>query len=199
MEVADEFADHAGAHPIRLLFLKLFSLLLACLLPSKSLKERRFFMEFGRTLTFWTAVACLCGGQLAAQETVEIRVTGTNGVSRIIQVNRGVPFIEPNFFRTPLLSITLPNGLTELQILRILSQPSLTNLTLPKELTKLEHLHLQGTGLTSLTLPEGLTNLEWMELYANNELTSLSLPEGLTSLERMTLLDNQLMSLTLPE
>ncbi len=28
-----------------------------------------------RTLTFWTAVACLCGGQLAAQERLEIQIS----------------------------------------------------------------------------------------------------------------------------
>ena len=78
------------------------------------------------------------------------------------------------------------------------SDNRLTSLTLPEGLTNLEDLNLDGNQLTSFTLPSGLTSLKDLDLD-NNQLTSFTLPEDLTSLKDLTLATNQLTSLNLPE
>ena len=146
------------------------------------------------------AAACFCGGEVAAQETVEIRYT-KDGVSHTVEVNRNIRqlvFSRENFQNTNgISSITLPNGLTNLRSLNLYNN-QLTNFTLPNGLTSLEGLYLGDNQLTSFTLPEGLTNLRWLPLFSN-QLTNFTLPNGLASLEGLNLRDNQLTSFTLPE
>ena len=144
---------------------------------------------------FWLGFMLIAGAiPTTAQEKLEIQITKEDGVSRTIEVDRDIE--ELNLRSSGLTSITLPEGLTNLEVLDLSGNTQLTNVTLPGGLTNLEYLDLSLTRLTSLILPEGLTNLK--ELWLFNRLTSFTLPEGLTNLEYLNL-GNRLTSLTLPE
>ena len=169
-----------------------------------------------RILSLLASVALLCGGEVLAQETVEIRYTIQGVVSHTVEVDRdierlnlsdrdltsftlseGLTSLEAlDLSENELTSFTLPEGLTNLRGL-YLSENELTNVTLPEGLTNLGYLYLSENQLTSFTLPEGLTNLKLLDL-AVNQLTNFTLPEGLTSLESLDLAVNQLTNLTLP-
>ena len=128
-------------------------------------------------------------------DSLEIQVVRQDGVSETIEVYRGIFNLHLN--NEELISITLPDGLTNLKSLDLESN-DLRSLTLPEGLTSLQVLDLSGNRLTSLTLPDGLTSLEWLGLRYNN-LASITLPDGLTSLETLDLSLNQLSGLTLPK
>ena len=146
-----------------------------------------------RTLSLLAAAACFCGGEVAAQETVEIQYT-KGGVSRTITRDRDIEELDLSSRR--LTSITLPRGLTNLWYLD-LHENQLTSFTLPRGLTNLWYLDLFRNRLTSFTLPRGLTNLWYLDL-SENRLTSFTLPEELTNLTTLNLHENQLTNFTLP-
>ncbi len=139
------------------------------------------------------AVACFCGGEVAAQQRLEIEVTRF-GVPRTIEVDRYIQ--ELDLRESGLTSIALPNGLTNLEWM-YLHDNQLTNFTLPAGLRDLRVLELSGNHLTNITLPKGLPNLQYLYL-SGNELQSLSLTAGLRELEQLNLSSNQLTSITLP-
>ena len=144
--------------------------------------------------TFWLGFMLIAGAiPSTAQEKLEIQITKEDGVSRTIEVDRDIEELNLR----GLTSITLPNGLTNLEVLDLDGNYQLTNVTLPGGLTNLVQLKLSHNQLTSLILPDGLTNLEYLDL-SFTRLTSLILPDGLTNLKEL-LLYNQLSSLTLPE
>ena len=74
------------------------------------------------SLAFCTAVACLCGGPLAAQEKLEIQVVKQDGVSETIEVDRNIEHLSANdrVLGRGLTSIILPEGLTNLKSLQFL-------------------------------------------------------------------------------
>ena len=147
-----------------------------------------------RILSLLAAVALLCGREVLAQETVEIRYT-KGGVSHTVEVNRNIRQLD--LYHSGLTSITLPEGLTNLTGLLLINN-QLTNLIFPEGLTSLEVLHLSNNQLTDFTFLEGLMNL-WRLDLSDNQLTNFTLPEGLASLKSLLLYNNQLTSLTLPE
>ena len=170
-----------------------------------------------RILSLLASVACLCGGEVAAQETVEIRYTIQGVVSHTVEVDRDIERL--NLSDKDLTSFTLSEGLTSLETLD-LSENQLTSFTLPEGLTSLRSLYLSDNELTNVTLPEGLTNLTGLYLsknqltsfalpggstnltelrFSENQLTNFVLPEGLTNLKRLYLFGNQLTNLTLPK
>ena len=104
---------------------------------------------------------------------------------------------ELDFSDNRLISLTLPEGLTNLEDLN-LDGNQLTSFTLPAGLMSLKDLDLDNNQLTSLDLPENLSVWRWLDL-SNNQLTSLTLPEGLTDSWELDLSGNQLASLTFSE
>ena len=122
-----------------------------------------------------------------------------DGIGGVISFEFKVPLDVTNldfkFNNFGLTSLTLPEGLTNLETLE-LRRNSLTSLTFPKGLTNLKTLDISDNDLLSLTLPEDLTNLETLNLKDNN-LHFLTLPEGLASLKTLNLEGNKLTSLTL--
>ena len=129
-----------------------------------------------RTFGLLLAAACFAGGlwKTIGQETLEIQYKRSESHSDILQVNANVKTL--NFKRVGLISLTLPEGLTEL-----------------------EEIYLGSQRLTSLTLPEGLSNLRSLNLSENNQLTNLTLPEGLVKLGFLHLEDTPLATLKLPK
>ena len=130
------------------------------------------------------AAACFAGGfqQTTAQETLTIEYTleGTEGIRHELQVDADERVLK--FENIPLTSLTLPERLTELSILKISLQrdSSMTNLTLPEGLRSLKILDLWNCGLTNLTLPKGLVQMRDLRIsthYDTTPLTSLKLPE----------------------
>ena len=133
----------------------------------------------------------------AALSQEEILIITGKRMDRTVSYQISPNARELDFSDNRLTSLTLPEGLTNLEDLD-LDGNQLTSFTLPSGLTSLKDLDLDNNQLTSFTLPEGLTSLEDLDLD-NNQLTSLILPEGLTSLKDLTLATNQLTSLNLPE
>lgn len=61
-----------------------------------------------------TAAACFCGGEVLAQEKLEIQITRL-GVPRTIEVDRDIETLDLR--QSALTSIILPDGLTNLEYL----------------------------------------------------------------------------------
>ncbi len=140
------------------------------------MKSKIGIVKMKRTFGLLLAAACFAGEfwQTMAQETLEIQYKLSESHSDILQVNANVKTL--NFKRVGLISLTLPEGLTEL-----------------------EEIGLHKQELTSLTLPEGLANLRSLNLSENNQLTNLTLPEGLVKLGFLHLGDTPLATLKLPK
>ena len=70
----------------------------------------------GNGKAFWVGFMLIAGAITAsAQETVEIRFTNRDGVSHTVEVNRDIR--QLNFYNADISSITLPEGLTNLETL----------------------------------------------------------------------------------
>lgn len=79
------------------------------------LGNRKVF-RFGDGKDFWVGFMLIAGAITAsAQETVEIRLTNRDGVSHTVEVNRDIR--QLNFYNADISSITLPEGLTNLETL----------------------------------------------------------------------------------
>ncbi len=142
-----------------------------------------------KSMKFWKlmialAAACFAGGlwQTTAQETLTIEYTleGVEGVRHELQVDADEKVLK--FENIPLTSLTLPEGLTRLSVLKVdfgFRGGNMTNLTLPEGLRSLEILGLWRCGLTNLTLPKGLVQMRDLRIATRYDtpLTSLKLPE----------------------
>ena len=82
-----------------------------------------------------------------------------------------------------LTSLTLPAGITLIDVGAFYGCSGLTNLNLPAGITKIDYGAFWGcSGLTSLTLPAGITSIGDDTFYGCSGLTSLTLPAGITSI-----------------
>jgi hypothetical protein len=96
-----------------------------------------------------------------------------------------------------LTSLTIPEGLTNLTAVFLRSN-GLTNLTLARDLHRLQSLDVLDNRLASLTLPNGMTNL--VDLFVSaNALNSLTIPGDMTKLDWLTLQGNPITTLVLPD
>ena len=101
-----------------------------------------------------------------------------------------------NISSNPLTNFFLPNGLTNLNTLTI-GSTSLSQLDLPNDLNNLNRLDLSSSDLTSFDLPTNLTRLEFLDL-SFNLFTNFALPNGLTNLDALNLGGNLFTNLALP-
>ena len=137
-----------------------------------------------KAMKFWKTIIALAFASVQAQaETLKVQYTKEDGSSHTLLVEEDVEFLD--FESSTLISLTLPEGLTSLETLKI-SGNRLTRLALPEGLSSLKRLDLSFNPLTSLTLPESLPSLKELNLIGNR-LTRLVLPEGLSSLKRLLL------------
>ena len=85
--------------------------------------------------------------------------------------------------RYPLVSISLPNGLTSIGSGTFLYDYSLTSISLPNSLTSIGSSAFQGcNSLTSVSLPDSLTSIGNNAFQNCYSLTSTSLPNSLTNI-----------------
>ena len=182
-------------------------------LPDKYNRLMKRFCQFILPALFLS----LAGQTVQAQQTLTIQ--GERVITLIVGDYLGVgvggvdsfafkvhpDLTDLDFSRFGLTSLTLPEGLENLETLNLAGQGDLysypydnhlTTFSLPESLTNLKTLDISNNDLLSLVLPVDLTNLETLNLSGNN-LHFLTLPEGLASLETLNLEENRLTSLTL--
>ena len=82
-----------------------------------------------------------------------------------------------------LTSLTLPAGITWIDVGAFYGCSGLTNLNLPDGITKIDYGAFWGcSGLTSLTLPAGITSIGDKAFWYCSGLTSLTLSDGITKI-----------------
>lgn len=170
-------------------------------------KYNRLMKRFCQFLLPALLLVSLASQSAQAQQTLTIQgervIRFGEGLSGIVSFEFEVPpnQTDLDFSNFGLTSITLPEGLTNLETLNLSGGNyggfnHLTTFSLPEGLTNLKTLNIRGNNLLSLTLPADLNNLETINLE-NNNLQFLTLPEGLASLKTLNLERNRLTSLTL--
>ena len=84
---------------------------------------------------------------------------------------------------TPLTSITIPEGVTEIKKGIISGQQKLTNVVIPQSVTSIGNFAFSGCkGLTSITIPDSVTRIGESAFYNCTGLTSVTIPDSVTSI-----------------
>lgn len=84
---------------------------------------------------------------------------------------------------TPLTSITIPEGLTEIKKGIISGQRELTNVVIPQSVTNIGDFAFSGcSGLTNITIPNSVTNIGNYAFDGCTGLTSITIPDSVKSI-----------------
>lgn len=99
-----------------------------------------------------------------------------------------------------LTSITIPNGVTQIDKNAFRDCTGLTSLTLPANIKRIGESAFENcSGLTSLNLPAGITTIGSSAFYGCSGLTSLTIPDGVTKIGKYAFSNcSYLTSLTIP-
>ena len=90
---------------------------------------------------------------------------------------------EAFYQKRALLSIALPNGLTEIPNDAFNGCSALTSVTIPNSVTSIGYSAFSGcTSLTSVTLPNSVTSIGYSAFSGCTSLTSVTLPNSVTSI-----------------
>src|ERR1043166_9395436 len=139
------------------------------------------------------------GGALTEQDLLRLvsLIAGGRNIKRTDGLDGAANLNSLDLDSNSLTNFSLPGSLTKLQLLDV-SFNSLAQCSIPRDLTNLETISLQGNLLSNFTLPLALIGLTELDLSLN-ELTSFTLPSDTTNLVSLTLFANQLTSLSFPE
>ncbi|MBQ2927320.1 MAG: leucine-rich repeat protein [Oscillospiraceae bacterium] len=126
-----------------------------------------------------------------------------NRTLRSITIPEGVTDINWFAFRgcSSLTSITIPESVTTIGERAFYDCSSLTSITIPETVTDIEYSTFYGcSSLTSITIPEGVTTIGIRAFYGCSSLTSITIPESVTTIGAEAFwCCNSLTSITLPE
>ncbi|HCY93969.1 leucine-rich repeat domain-containing protein [Treponema denticola] len=93
--------------------------------------------------------------------------------------------LEENSFRDidALTSVTLPDGLKDIDRYVFYGCPNLVTLNLPSSLKYIGGISIRGLKVSSMVVPENIKVLNWYVLSNCPELTSVELPSTLTIMD----------------
>ena len=115
----------------------------------------------------------------------------------------GIKDIEEDAFGecSSMKNVALPNGVTTIKNGTFLDCSSLINVSVPVSVTSIEDSAFQGcSSLTGIMLPNGLKNIGVGAFDSCTSLTSINIPESVTNIERGVFSDcSSLTSINIPE
>lgn len=104
-----------------------------------------------------------------------------------------------NVSENKLSAFTIPKTLSQLTLLNLSENESLTAVQFPEtKLSKLEKLHLHDCRIEKLFIPDGLTELDWLDVARNKDLAEVRFKGDCPKLTYLDLSDNALTRLALP-
>ena len=99
-----------------------------------------------------------------------------------------------------LIQVTLPEGVTAIGIHAFSDCSSLTSITLPQGLTAIGRSAFGDcSSLTGITIPASVTTIGNSAFYGCSSLTSITIPEGVTAIGEYAFYGCSLISITIPE
>jgi hypothetical protein len=107
---------------------------------------------------------------------------GRNMIS--IALPDGLTNIGANAFKEceGLTSINISNSVTRIGEWAFSQCKALTSVTIPESVKRIEEYAFNSTGLTSVTIPSGITTIENKSFYNCRNLASVTIPEGVTTI-----------------
>ncbi len=152
-------------------------------------------------LAAWCSIAF---GNEEANPLYEAENLYLNGQKLVsVTVPEGVTEVKAYTFYgfKDLIQVTLPEGVTAIGEYAFDGCSSLTGITIPKSVTAIGEEAFNGcTGLSSITLPEGVTTIGGSAFSYCSSLTSITIPEGVTSIGGSAFYGcSSLISITLPQ
>ena len=88
---------------------------------------------------------------------------------------------------TSLCAVTIPNGVTCINIETFMNCTCLTSITIPSSVTSIGGNAFEGcTSLTSITVPDSVTSIGDSAFYGCSSLTSITIPNGVMEIGELT-------------
>lgn len=82
-----------------------------------------------------------------------------------------------------LLSITIPNSVTEIRSTAFYNCNELTSINIPDGVTSIGNSAFKGCSLASITIPDSVTSIDSYAFYLCHNLASITIPNNVTSIE----------------
>jgi len=121
-----------------------------------------------------------------------LEITGYDGVNRKIRIperinNMPVVSVGQAFSGTNIISIVIPNGVTEIKKDAFKNCASLAKVTIPSTVTDIGSNAFEGcAGLTGANIPDSVTEIGYEAFKNCVKLTSVKIPKGVTSIKTST-------------
>ena len=152
-------------------------------------------------LAAWCSIAF---GNKAANPLYKAKNLYLNGQKLVsVTVPEGVTEVKAYTFYgfKDLIQVTLPEGVTAIGYSAFSDCSSLTGITIPESVTTIgDRAFYSCSSLSSITIPEGVTTIGNSAFYGCSSLTSITIPEGVTTIgDRAFYSCSSLSSITIPE